>query len=147
MKNVPKHIYLNLGLSSKNECNDFGELDEVTWSEDKINDGDIRYILDKRQQEKIEINHMAVKGIYSTAHFFIVDEIAAAEMHVYNSRAEIDGMYVAEEYQRQGIGTKLCDEIDKYADGKNIRIILDGPEAIATKPFFEKRGYEVIIFD
>lgn len=43
MKNLPDKIYLNLG----GECPygaDFRNLSEVTWSEERINDGDIEYI-------------------------------------------------------------------------------------------------------
>lgn len=43
MKNIPKKIYLQ--VDSENEKpEDFKELREVTWCEDRINDSDIEYV-------------------------------------------------------------------------------------------------------
>jgi len=43
MKNIPKKIWLNLGLKDK-VGGDFRDLKEVSWSEDEIDDGDIEYV-------------------------------------------------------------------------------------------------------
>ena len=45
MKNIPNIIYLNLG-EDEDICDvkDFKTLVGVTWSEEKINSGDIQYI-------------------------------------------------------------------------------------------------------
>jgi len=49
MKNLPKHIYLNFGdLSGENVKDlDFNDLiiGGVTWSEDRINESDVKYEL------------------------------------------------------------------------------------------------------
>lgn len=50
MKNIPNKIYLNLGTISETECNDtedFHELSEVTWCEDKVDEFDIEYVRSK----------------------------------------------------------------------------------------------------
>jgi len=53
IKNAPKVIYLQIGGDWDSEdfyeClhRDTGETG-ITWGEDKINDNDIRYVLDKR---------------------------------------------------------------------------------------------------
>jgi hypothetical protein len=40
MKNVPEHIYLNIG---SDDANDFNDLTEVTWCVDSTSDSDIKY--------------------------------------------------------------------------------------------------------
>ena len=56
-KNIPKVIYLQIGKDWDSENfyeslhRDTGETG-ITWCEDKINDNDIRYILDKRHIKK-----------------------------------------------------------------------------------------------
>jgi len=58
-KNIPKEIYLQIS----DDCNTDDFLEEtkivgdegdagITWCEDKINDNDIRYVLDKRHIKK-----------------------------------------------------------------------------------------------
>lgn len=42
MKNVPERIYLNLGDET---TDDFRDLSEVTWSEDRVTENDIEYAL------------------------------------------------------------------------------------------------------
>ncbi len=44
MKNTPKEIYLQIG-TDRDLVDDFKELHEVTWSEDRINKSDIKFIL------------------------------------------------------------------------------------------------------
>lgn len=43
MKNLPERIYLNLG-DGVPENVDFRDLEEVTWSEEKVNDTDVEYV-------------------------------------------------------------------------------------------------------
>lgn len=43
MKNIPQSIWLNIGDECPNDV-DFRDLSEVTWSDERINDGDIEYI-------------------------------------------------------------------------------------------------------
>ena len=46
MKNIPEAIYLQIGDIGDEVINDidFHDLDEVTWSEDKISDNSIKFI-------------------------------------------------------------------------------------------------------
>ena len=44
MKNLPKRIFLQIDPENE-KPEDFKELSEVTWCEDRINDSDIEYIL------------------------------------------------------------------------------------------------------
>lgn len=50
MKNIPKEIYLNLGIPKKvfditKDDIDFKQLNNVGWSTDKINDQDLKFVL------------------------------------------------------------------------------------------------------
>jgi hypothetical protein len=42
MKNKPEKIYLNRGADG--ECQDFEELVEVSWCDDRVNDDDLEFI-------------------------------------------------------------------------------------------------------
>lgn len=44
MKNIPQEIYLQIG-TERDLVEDFKELREVTWSEDRINKSDINFVL------------------------------------------------------------------------------------------------------
>lgn len=46
MKNLPKRIYLNIGDECPDDV-DFRDLEEVTWSDERINDNDIEYVIAK----------------------------------------------------------------------------------------------------
>ena len=45
MKNVPAKIYLQVGADG--ECEDYEDLEQVSWCENKIHDDDIEYVLAK----------------------------------------------------------------------------------------------------
>lgn len=50
----------------------------------------------------------------------------------------LDLLYVHKDYQRQGVATSLCDELERdYA-------VIKTHASITAKPFFEKRGYMLI---
>jgi len=51
----------------------------------------------------------------------------------------LDRLYVHPSYQRKGIATALCDRLEQAVRGKVIT-----HASITAKPFFEKRGYEMI---
>ena len=51
----------------------------------------------------------------------------------------LDRLYVHSKYQGVGIGSSLCDLLEKYVNGKIIT-----HSSITAKTFFEKRGYKVI---
>ena len=44
MKNIPKKIYLNLGLDDET-AEDFKDLVGVSWADEKVNSSDIEYVL------------------------------------------------------------------------------------------------------
>ena len=50
-KNLPKVIWLQIGEDCDCENIEWRDHD-ITWCVDKINDNDIRYVLDKRQRRK-----------------------------------------------------------------------------------------------
>lgn len=53
----------------------------------------------------------------------------------------LDRLYVHHGYQRQGVATVLCDELESAVDrGVTIRT----HASITAKPFFENRGYKVV---
>lgn len=51
----------------------------------------------------------------------------------------LDRLYVHKDYQRQGIATAICNELEKTA---HIHVIVHA--SITARPFFEKRGYRVL---
>lgn len=46
IKHLPERIYLNIGDGVPDDA-DFRDLSEVTWSEERINDNDIEYVIGK----------------------------------------------------------------------------------------------------
>jgi len=54
MKNTPQNIWLNLGAADELDTNDFRDLDNVTWSDCKVNSGDVKYVRDRlvKQRQK-----------------------------------------------------------------------------------------------
>lgn len=50
MKNVPERIYLNIGDGVPNDV-DFRDLEEVTWSDERINDSDIQFVRAKEVEK------------------------------------------------------------------------------------------------
>ena len=52
----------------------------------------------------------------------------------------LDRLYVRKDYQRQGIASAICDELERFAAGKTITT----HASITAKPFFQHRGYRVV---
>lgn len=52
----------------------------------------------------------------------------------------LDRLYVHKDYQRQGVASAICDELEQAV---NVDIIV-AHASITAKPFFEQRGYKVI---
>lgn len=51
----------------------------------------------------------------------------------------LDHLYVHSKYQGVGIGSSICDLLEKYANEKIVT-----HSSITAKTFFEKRGYKVV---
>lgn len=52
----------------------------------------------------------------------------------------LDMLYVHKDYIKKGVGTLICDELEKQCETSEITVYA----SITAKPFFEKRGYKVI---
>lgn len=51
----------------------------------------------------------------------------------------LDRLYVHKDYQRKGIATAICNQLEQAVQGSIIT-----HASITARPFFEKRGYQVI---
>jgi len=51
----------------------------------------------------------------------------------------LDHLYVQADYQRKGIAAALCRELEQAVSGKIVT-----HASITAKPFFEKRGFQVV---
>lgn len=52
----------------------------------------------------------------------------------------LDRLYVHKDYQRQGVGGAICDELEQAVAEDKITTFA----SITAKPFFENRGYRVV---
>ncbi|MDU5111605.1 MAG: GNAT family N-acetyltransferase [Clostridium sp.] len=52
----------------------------------------------------------------------------------------LDRIYVHKDYQSRGVGTLICNELERKCKTENILV----HASITAKPFFEGRGYRVI---
>lgn len=51
----------------------------------------------------------------------------------------LDRLYVHHDYQRKGVATAICNELEKV-----VQTNITTYASITAKPFFEKRGYKVV---
>lgn len=51
----------------------------------------------------------------------------------------LDRLYIHKDYQRMGIASSICDELEKHFSSS-----FTTHASITAKPFFEKRGYTVV---
>ena len=60
-----------------------------------------------------------------------------------DSTGYLDRLFIHKDFQKQGIASKICNELEQYAKDKGYSFV--GTEAsITAKPFFVKYGYQVI---
>ncbi|MCD2491569.1 GNAT family N-acetyltransferase [Lacrimispora sp. NSJ-141] len=52
----------------------------------------------------------------------------------------LDRLFVHKDHQRKGIASAICDELECAAGGAKITT----EASVTAKPFFEKRGYQVV---
>ena len=57
-----------------------------------------------------------------------------------DSSGYLDRLYVHRDYQRRGIATRICEELEKNVDARCIRV----HASITAKGFFEGRGYVTV---
>ncbi|ACA46325.1 TPA: GNAT family N-acetyltransferase [Clostridium botulinum] len=55
----------------------------------------------------------------------------------------LDRLYVHKDYQGIGVATTIASELENYAQENHISIVTTNA-SITAKPFFKKRGYEVV---
>jgi len=56
-----------------------------------------------------------------------------------NKAGYLDRLFVHSEYQRKGIATAICNQLEQAVQGNIVT-----HASITARPFFEKRGYRVI---
>ena len=57
-----------------------------------------------------------------------------------DSTGYLDRLYVHRDFQRHGIASELCDRLEQAVDAEEFTT----HASITAKPFFEKRGYQVV---
>lgn len=60
-----------------------------------------------------------------------------------DSTGYLDRLYVHKDYQKCGIGTMICNELEKWVMNEKIDVIITHA-SITAKGYFEHRGYNVI---
>ena len=85
MKNIPKEIYLNLGIPKRvmniDERDDisFNDLHDVSWSTDKIDDQDLKFVLSSVSQQR-ELLVAYEKQHYTPSEWALVSEQCEKEI-------------------------------------------------------------------
>lgn len=68
----------------------------------------------------------------------VVDEIIVGFGDL-DQMGYLDRLYVHKDYQRKGIATAICNELERAFFGK-----ITVHASVTARPFFEKRGYQVV---
>lgn len=57
-----------------------------------------------------------------------------------DTRGYLDRLYVHKDYQKQGVATAICNELEQFMNRNKIMT----QASITAKSFFEQRGYQVV---
>lgn len=88
------------------------------------------------QEVDLEKWNQSLQGHYSVV---AVDNEIIVGFGDIDKDGYLDRLYVHAEYQRKGIATAICKQLEQAVEGK-----ITTHASITAKPFFEKRGYKVV---
>lgn len=88
------------------------------------------------QEVDLEKWNQSLQGHYSVV---AVDNEIIVGFGDIDKDGYLDRLYVHAEYQRKGIATAICKQLEQAVEGK-----ITTHASITAKPFFEKRGYSVV---
>lgn len=57
-----------------------------------------------------------------------------------DSTGYLDRLFVHKDHQRKGIASAICDELERFSNGK----LITTHASITARPFFQHRGYRVV---
>ena len=88
------------------------------------------------QEVDLEKWNQSLQGHYSVV---AVDNEIIVGFGDIDKDGYLDRLYVHADYQRKGIATAICKQLEQAVEGK-----ITTHASITAKPFFEKRGYKVV---
>lgn len=88
------------------------------------------------QEVDLEKWNQSLQGHYSVV---AVDNEIIVGFGDIDKDGYLDRLYVHADYQRKGIATTICKQLEQAVEGK-----ITTHASITAKPFFEKRGYRVV---
>lgn len=143
MKNIPDKIWLVTGLSNTDEeVEDFKELSEVTWSEEKIFDSDVPF---RRVDGKFIYHHKEDGTTIMTAGG---EGICSVTLDEIKSCAMIYQLSVEERHRRNGYGKMLLDEAENEARRLGASVVsLAAKKGSFMLDWYQRDGYEPLFSD
>lgn len=60
-----------------------------------------------------------------------------------DSNGYLDRLFVHKDFQQQGIASKICNELERYAKDKEF-LFITTQASITAKPFFQNYGYQIL---
>ena len=88
------------------------------------------------QEVDLEKWNQSLQGHYSVV---AVDNEIIVGFGDIDKDGYLDRLYVHADYQRKGIATAICKQLEQAVEGK-----ITTHASITAKPFFKKRGYKVV---
>lgn len=116
---------------------------------------DTVHAINAKDYSKAQLNAWAPRVVLSSreailetwnASFLLHHTVVALENNLIvgfgdiSSEGYLDRLFVHKDYQRQGIATAVCNDLENFVAGKK----LTTHASITAKPFFLKRGYRVV---